>query len=70
MLHGQVDLSAIAQDAQEATAFGEEVGDFLSMDFEMGINSQEVFFDKSNLAGILFGRQDCRQASGGNPTAQ
>jgi uncharacterized membrane protein YjgN (DUF898 family) len=36
MLQGQVDLSAIAQDAQEATAFGEEVGDFLSMDFEMG----------------------------------
>jgi len=35
-LEGQVDLSAIVQDAQEATAFGEEVGDFLDMDFDMG----------------------------------
>jgi len=36
LLVGQIDLSVIVQDAQEATAFGEEVGDFLSMDFEMG----------------------------------
>jgi len=36
ILEGELDLSAIVQDAQEATAFGEEVGDFLDMDFEMG----------------------------------
>lgn len=35
-LKGQVDLSAIVQDAQDSSAFGEEVGDFLDMDFEMG----------------------------------
>ena len=35
-LEGPLDLSAIVQDAQEASAFGEEVGDFLALDFDMG----------------------------------
>ena len=35
-LEGQIDLSAIVQDAQEASAFGEEVGDFMAMDFDIG----------------------------------
>ena len=35
-LEGKLDLSAIVQDAQEASAFGEEVGDFLGLDFDMG----------------------------------
>lgn len=35
-LEGQLDLSKIVQDAQEVTAFGEEVGDFLAMDFDLG----------------------------------
>ena len=35
-LTGQLDLSAIVQEAQESSAFGEEVGDFLDMDFDLG----------------------------------
>ena len=35
-LEGHVDLNAVVQDAQEASAFGEEIGDFLDMDFDMG----------------------------------
>ncbi len=35
-LAGQLDLSAIVQEAQESSAFGEEVGDFLDMDFDLG----------------------------------
>jgi uncharacterized membrane protein YjgN (DUF898 family) len=35
-LEGQLDLSAIVQEAQESSAFGEEVGDFLSLDFDLG----------------------------------
>jgi uncharacterized membrane protein YjgN (DUF898 family) len=35
-LEGQLDLGAVVQEAQEASAFGEEIGDFLSMDFDMG----------------------------------
>jgi uncharacterized membrane protein YjgN (DUF898 family) len=35
-LAGQLDLSAIIQEAQESSAFGEEVGDFLDMDFDLG----------------------------------
>lgn len=36
VLAGEVDLSTIVQEAQESTAFGEEVGDFLSLDFDLG----------------------------------
>jgi uncharacterized membrane protein YjgN (DUF898 family) len=35
-LEGHIDLSTIVQEAQEATAFGEEIGDFLAMDFDLG----------------------------------
>ena len=35
-LEGQLDLSTIVQEAQEASAFGEEVGDFLALDFDLG----------------------------------
>lgn len=35
-LVGQIDLSAIVQEAQESSAFGEEVGDFMDMDFDLG----------------------------------
>jgi len=35
-LEGQIDLSTIVQEAQESSAFGEEVGDFLAMDFDLG----------------------------------
>jgi len=35
-LDGHLDLSIIVQDAQESTAFGEEIGDFLGMDFDLG----------------------------------
>jgi uncharacterized membrane protein YjgN (DUF898 family) len=36
VLEGEIDLSTVVQEAQEATAFGEEVGDFLSLDFDIG----------------------------------
>ena len=35
-LKRQFDLSTIVQEAQESSAFGEEVGDFLAMDFDLG----------------------------------
>lgn len=35
-LKGELDLAAIAQDAETATATGEGVGDFLDMDFDLG----------------------------------
>jgi uncharacterized membrane protein YjgN (DUF898 family) len=35
-LEGKLDLSTIMQEAQDASAFGEEVGDFLAMDFDLG----------------------------------
>jgi uncharacterized membrane protein YjgN (DUF898 family) len=35
-LEGHLDLSKIIQEAQESSAFGEEVGDFLAMDFDLG----------------------------------
>jgi uncharacterized membrane protein YjgN (DUF898 family) len=35
-LQGQLDLSTIVQEAQDSSAFGEEVGDFLAMDFDLG----------------------------------
>ncbi|MEN6620475.1 MAG: YjgN family protein [Smithella sp.] len=34
-LEGQVDLGKISQDAEESSAFGEEVGDFFSLDFDL-----------------------------------
>jgi uncharacterized membrane protein YjgN (DUF898 family) len=35
-LEGCLDLSTIVQEAQESTAFGEEIGDFMAMDFDLG----------------------------------
>lgn len=35
-LEDQIDLSTIVQEAQDSSAFGEEVGDFLAMDFDLG----------------------------------
>jgi uncharacterized membrane protein YjgN (DUF898 family) len=35
-LEGRVNLSEIAQEAQDSSAFGEEVGDFFALDFDLG----------------------------------